>query len=104
MPSSILAIASDAASDAALLDDLAGREAERVTVLLLASGFAADRWAEGDGPRERALRDRLAALLTGAAVGTGAAVVGLVGDTASIAHLGFDETLRARPRELAAVA
>ena len=80
----VLAIASDPYLDQALVEEVRATHPDRVTVLLLASGFAADRWAWGDGPRERALRDRLALLLAQVEAHTGAVVTGVVGDLAAV--------------------
>src|SRR4051812_5590303 len=80
----LLAIASDPNLDSALVDEVRVTHPDRVTVLVLASGFAADRWAWGDGPRERALRDRLALLLAQVEAHTGAVVTGVVGDLAAV--------------------
>jgi hypothetical protein len=100
--SNVLAIASETALDRDLVADVAARFPSRVTVLILSSGFAADRWAAGDGPRERAIRDRLAGLLAEVEDLTGAEVAGLVGDTAQVEHLRFDDVVRATPLPIAA--
>ena len=93
----VLAIASDPALDSVLVDEVRGAHPDRVTVLLLANGFAADRWAWGDGPRERALRDRLGLLLA-----HGAVVTGVVGDLAAVdSHDAYDDVVRS-PVALAA--
>src|SRR3954470_19514954 len=97
----VLAIASDPALDPALIDEVRRGHPDRVTVLLLASGFAADRWAWGDGPREEALRDRLALLLAQVEASTGATVVGVIGDLAAVELTDFDEIVRT-PAVLAA--
>src|SRR3954452_6162513 len=99
---SILAIASDPALDTDLVAEVRSAHPERVTVLLLASGFAADTWAWGDGPRERALRDRLALLLAQVEAHTGAVVTGVVGDLAAVdSHDAYDDVVRS-PVALAA--
>jgi hypothetical protein len=92
---SVLAIASDPALDPALVEEVKTTRPDRVTVLLLASGFAADTWAWRDGPRERALRDRLALLLARIEARTGAFVSGLVGDSDAIAGADYDDVVRA---------
>jgi hypothetical protein len=98
----VLAIASDPALDAELVEEVRSTHPDRVTVLVLASGFAADRWATGGGPRERALRDRLALLLAQVEARTGAVVSGTVGDLDLVdSGAGFDEVVRA-PAVLAA--
>jgi hypothetical protein len=98
----VLAIASDPALDSALVDEVRLTHPDRVTVLLLASGFAADRWAWGDGPRERSLRDRLALLLAQVEAHTGAVVTGVVGDLAAVDGAdAYDDVVRA-PVALAA--
>jgi hypothetical protein len=101
MTSSVLAIASDPALDYDLVEEVRAAHPDRVTVLLLASGFAADRWAWGDGPREESLRERLALLLAQVEARTGATVVGAVGDLASVELTDFDEIVRT-PAVLAA--
>jgi hypothetical protein len=98
---SVLAIASDPALDTDLVDEVRRTRPDRVTVLLLASGFAADTWAWRDGPRERALRDRLARLLAHVEARTGAAVTGLVGDSAALDSADYDDVVRT-PAALAA--
>jgi hypothetical protein len=97
----VLAIASDPALDSVLVDEVRRAHPDRVTVLLLANGFA-DRWAWGDGPRERALRDRLALLLAQVEAHTGAVVTGVVGDLAAVDSLdAYDDVVRS-PVALAA--
>ena len=92
---SVLAIASDPALDPSLVEEVKTTRPDRVTVLLLASGFAADTWASRDGPRERALRDRLALLLARIEARTGAFVSGLVGDTDAVDGADYDDVVRA---------
>lgn len=92
---SVLAIASDPALDPALVEEVKTTRPDRVTVLLLASGFAADTWAWRDGPRERALRDRLALLLARIEARTGAFVSGLVGDSDAVDGADYDDVVRA---------
>src|SRR5215218_7097522 len=93
----VLAIASDPALDSVLVDEVRRAHPDRVTVLLLANGFAADRWAWGDGPREGALRDRLSLLLAQVEAHTGA-----VGDLAAVDDAdAYDDVVRA-PMALAA--
>jgi hypothetical protein len=98
---SVLAIASDPALDPSLVEEVKTTRPDRVTVLLLASGFAADTWAWRDGPRERALRDRLALLLARIEARTGAFVSGLVGDSDAVDGADYDDVVRA-PGVLAA--
>ena len=90
----VLAIASDPALDTDLVEEVTTTHPDRVTVLLLASGFAADTWAWRDGPRERALRDRLALLLAQVEAHTGAGVTGLVGDSEAVDGHAFDDVVR----------
>ena len=92
---SVLAIASDPALDPDLVEEVKTTRPERVTVLVLASGFAADTWAWRDGPRERALRDRLALLLARIEARTGAFVSGLVGDSDAVDGADYDDVVRA---------
>jgi hypothetical protein len=98
----VLAIASDPYLDSALVEEVRSTHPDRVTVLLLASGFAADRWAWADGPLEQALRDRVALLLAQVEAHTGATVTGVVGDLDTLAGRQFDETVRAPVVALAA--
>jgi hypothetical protein len=95
----VLAIASDPALDTDLVEEVRTTHPDRVTVLLLASGFAADTWAWRDG--ERALRDRLALLLARVEARTGAFVTGLVGDSDAVEGDEYDDVVRA-PGVLAA--
>lgn len=90
----VLAIASDPALDTDLVEEVRTTHPDRVTVLLLASGFAADTWAWRDGPRERALRDRLALLLAQVEAHTSAVVTGLVGDSEAVDGDAFDDVVR----------
>jgi hypothetical protein len=98
----LLAIASDPDLDQALVEEVKNAHPDRVTVLVLASGFAADRWAWADGPLERALRDRVALLLAQVEAHTGAVVSGVVGDSDTVAGAEFDDTVRAPVFALAA--
>src|SRR4051794_39250000 len=98
----LLAIASDPDLDQALVEEIRSTHPDRVTVLVLASGFAAERWAWADGAREVALRERVALLLAQVEARTGAAVTGVVGDLDTVAGMQFDETIRAPVAVLAA--
>ena len=99
---SLLAIASDPTLDQDLIEEVRAEHPDRVTVLVLAAGFAADRWAWADGPRETALRDRVALLLAQIEAHTGAIVTGVVGNLDTVAGLEFDDTIRAPVAALAA--
>jgi hypothetical protein len=88
MSTDLLAIAGLEVHDDALVDEVARRgPASTVTVLI-------DRnhpeWALDESPRGRALRDRLARLLTLIEQRTGAAVSGLVGDLRPLRGRWFD--------------
>ena len=74
--SDILAIVDQTGSDEALLDEIARRHPDRVTVLLEDERLD---WGSDESARGSALRDRLAALLAAIEQRTGAVVVGLAG-------------------------
>jgi hypothetical protein len=82
-----------AAADQELVDEIARRHPDRVTVLV--EGCSPD-WAMDDSSRGRALRDRLAALMRTIEERTGAAVVGLAGDRSQLRGWRFDRVIRAR--------
>lgn len=77
----------------------AAAQPDAVTILL-DPGHPAERWGWADSPRERALRDQMALLLTHVERATGAAVAGVVGDESIVAEMEFDAVVR--PRVLAA--
>jgi hypothetical protein len=79
----VLAIFEGPEGDGALLDALMDHHPVRVTVLLDRPDAPSD-WGVADAPRQRALRDRLSALLTRVETVTGAAVIGLAGNLAGV--------------------
>jgi hypothetical protein len=81
---------SDGASE--LLDELARRRPDLVTVLL---EDEAPGWGSDDSEAGVARRDRLAALLHAIENRTGAAVVGLAGDSDQLRGWRFDRVVRA---------
>src|SRR3954449_7484605 len=98
----VLAIASDPALDSVLVDEVRRAHPDRVTVLLLANGFGADRRPRGHRPRQRALRDRLGLPLAQVEAHTGAVVTGVVGDLDAVDGAdAYDDVVRA-PVALAA--
>jgi hypothetical protein len=88
--SDLLAVVGPADSDEKLLDELARRHPNRVTVLLEEGDLAEDSAAG------RARGDRLAALLHAIEQRTGAVVVGLAGDADQLEGWRFDRVVRAR--------
>jgi hypothetical protein len=89
----VLAIVGSAEADDQLLEQLAGRRADRVTVLL--EEQPAD-WASDESESGRALRDRLARLLHAIETRTGAIVVGLAGSREQLRGWRFDRTVGGR--------
>lgn len=85
--SDLLAIVHDIDIDEALVDEIARRHPDRVTVLL--EGGTRE-WGSDESQRGRALRDRLAALLATIEQRTGAVVVGLAGSREQLAGWRFD--------------
>ncbi|HEY2435704.1 MAG TPA: hypothetical protein VGH93_00885 [Solirubrobacteraceae bacterium] len=77
----------------ALLDELARRRPDRVTVLLEDD---APGWGSDDSEAGVARRDRLAALLHAIEDRTGAVVVGLAGDSDQLRGWRFDRVVRSR--------
>ncbi len=88
--SDLLAIIDSEATDASLVDEIARRRPDRVTVLL---EDAQSDWGDDDSPRGRALRDRLAALLAAIEQRTGAVVVGLAGSREQLRGWRFDRVV-----------
>jgi hypothetical protein len=95
--SDLLAVVGVADADSALIDEIARRHPDRVTVLLEQGG--AD-WAMDESTGGRALRDRLATLMCSIEERTGAAVVGLAGDRAQLRGWRFDRVVGATPAPL----
>ncbi len=88
--SDLLAIINNEAADETLVDEIARRHPDRVTVLL---ENARSDWGDDDSPRGRALRDRLAALLAAIEQRTGAVVVGLAGSREQLRGWRFDRVV-----------
>ncbi len=91
--SDLLAIVDRLSTDEVLVDEIARRHPDRVTVLL--EGEQPD-WASDESPRGRALRDRLAALLAAIEQRTGAVVVGLAGSRDQLRGWRFDRVVGGR--------
>lgn len=91
--SDILAIVDETNSDEQLLEEIALRHPHRVTVLL--EDGSLDPQVD-DGPRGRALSDRLAKLLTAIEQRTGAVVVGLAGSREQLRGWRFDRIVGAQ--------
>jgi hypothetical protein len=91
--SDLLAIVGQATGDDALLDEIARRHPDRVTVLL---EDGEPDWGSDESPRGRALRDRLASLLAAIEQRTGAVVVGLVGNRDQLRGWRFDRVVGGR--------
>jgi hypothetical protein len=91
--SDLLAIVGPQDEDEELLDEIARRRPDRVTVLV----EDGDRdWAFDDSGAGRAMRDRLAALLHTIERRTGAVVVGLAGDRDQLLGWRFDRVVGGR--------
>lgn len=91
--SDILAIVDETDSDEQLVEEIALGHPHRVTVLL--EDGTLDPQLD-DGPRGRALSDRLAKLLTAIEQRTGAVVVGLAGSRDQLRGWRFDRIIGAR--------
>jgi hypothetical protein len=98
--SDLLAIVDQMGSDDILLEEIALRHPDRVTVLL--EGGRPD-WGSDESPRGLALRDRLAALLAAIEQRTGAVVVGLAGSRDQLRGWRFDRIVGGRGPAAAAV-
>lgn len=96
--SDLLAIVGPDDADQELLEEIAYRHPDRVTVLVES---ARRDWASDESETGRAIRDRIAALLHAIERRTGAAVVGLAGDRDQLRGWRFDRVVRA-PARLAA--
>lgn len=89
--SALLAIAGAAEHDEALVEEVARRHPSgSVTVVIDREVY---EWAWDETPPGRALRDRLAGLLTAIEQRTGAAVSGLVGDLRPLRGRWFDSVV-----------
>lgn len=84
---------SDADTDDQLLEEIARRRADRVTVLIEEQE---PNWASDESESGRALRDRLARLLQAIEVRTGAIVVGLAGSREQLRGWRFDRIVGGR--------
>jgi hypothetical protein len=85
----LLAIAGEAYLDDELVEEVARRRPREVTILI-DGAERADGWAWDESLRGRALRDRLARLLSAIEQRTGASVMGRVGDLRPFAGRWFD--------------
>lgn len=83
----ILLIAGPEGHDAELVASAAAYQPHHVTVLIAAED---PTWSWSETSTAAARRDRLATLLTSTAMATGASVVGMVGDPATLRVAGFD--------------
>ena len=93
--SDLLAIVESPADDGVLVEEIARRYPARVTLLVEGTD---ENWATDESPRGRALRDRLAWLLSAIEERTGAVVVGLAGSREQLRGWRFDRVVRARDR------
>jgi hypothetical protein len=91
--SDVLAVVGPGQSDSELIDEVASRHPDRVTVLL--EDGDAD-WGADDSLAGIARRDRLARLLHAIEYRTGATVVGLAGDADQLEGWRFDRVVRAK--------
>lgn len=93
--SDILAIIDRTQTDEELLDEIALRHPDKVTVLV--EGERSD-WADDESATGRALRDRLARLLAAIEQRTGASVIGLAGSSDQLVGWRFDRIVGGRQR------
>jgi len=91
--SDLLAIVGASNADDLLLDEIARRHPDRVTVLL---EDGTPDWGSDESPKGRALRDRLASLLAAIEQRTGAVVVGLAGSRDQLRGWRFDRVVGGR--------
>jgi hypothetical protein len=87
----VLAVIRDQDDAGELLDELARRRPERVTVLLETD---APGWGSDESEAGVARRDKLAGLLHAIEDRTGAVVVGLAGDSGQLRGWRFDRVVR----------
>ena len=92
--SDLLAIVDRASTNEALVDEIARRHPDRVTILL--EETTPEDWALDDSQRSSALRDRLASLLTAIEQRTGAVVVGMAGSRDQLTGWRFDRIIGGR--------
>jgi hypothetical protein len=88
--SELLAIVDQCGTDDALVDEIARRHPDRVTVLVEDDD---SDWASDDSQRALALRDRLASLLASIEQRTGAVVVGMAGSQDQLRGWRFDRVV-----------
>jgi hypothetical protein len=88
--SDLLAIVGPADADDELLEEIAQRRPNRVTVLV---EDTSPDWASDESEAGRAVRDRLARLLAAIERRTGAVVVGLAGDRNQLLGWRFDRVV-----------
>jgi hypothetical protein len=93
MNAKLLAIAGPADQDGVLLEDVASHRPDHITIVL-PSAEDGDRWAVSEDAEARAVRDRLAVLMTRAAETTGASVSAVVGDLDLFVGEDFDAVVR----------
>lgn len=91
--SDLLAIVGAAEADQELLEEIAQRRPDRVTVLV-EEGHAG--WGTDESDAGHAVRARLAELLHAIEQRTGASVVGLAGDRDQLTGWRFDRVVRVR--------
>jgi hypothetical protein len=91
--SDLLAIVDQTQTDEALVDEIARRHPDRVTVLV---EDGEPDWASDDSQGARALRDRIASLLATIEQRTGAVVVGLAGSRDQLRGWRFDRVVGGR--------
>jgi hypothetical protein len=91
--SDLLAIVDQTNTDDALVDEIARRHPDRVTVLVEGED---DDWGSDDSQRATALRDRIASLLGAIEQRTGAVVVGLAGNRDQLRGWRFDRVVGGR--------
>lgn len=89
--SDLLLIVGPDDTETELVDEIARRRPDRVTVLV---EEGEQDWAWDDSGRGRAVRDRLARLLQAIESRTGAAVVGLAGSRDQLRGWRFDRVVR----------
>jgi hypothetical protein len=89
--SDLLLIVGPADADTELVDEIARRRPDRVTVLV---EEGEQDWAFDDTGKGRAVRDRLAGLLQAIEARTGAAVVGMAGSRDQLRGWRFDRVVR----------
>lgn len=92
MHDDVLLIAGDASRDPELVEEVARRHPREVTIVIDEDGHDGDedRWAWDESPRARAVRERLATLLSAVELRTGASVMGRVGDLRAFSGRWFD--------------